>query len=68
MGQGDPTYGRKVSLRDKMDPYGTKGSYLWDKGILKGLRDPYGTKGILFMGQKGSLWDKGILFMGQGDP
>ena len=50
-GQRDP-YGTKGSyLWDNRDPYGTKGSYLWDKGILKGQRDPYGTIGILFMGQ-----------------
>ena len=37
---------------------GTKGSYLWDRGILMGQRDPiYGTMGFLL--------DKGILMGAQ---
>ena len=36
-----------VTTWDNREPYGTKGSYLWDKGILMGQRDPYRTKGIL---------------------
>ena len=42
-------------------PYASMAS-TWDN------REPSGAKGILFMGQKGSLWDRGILFMGQRDP
>ena len=44
-------------------PYGTKGSYLWDKGILMGQRDPiYGTLGILMPGQRDPIYGtKGIL-------
>ena len=65
-----------IGIPDNREPYGTKGSFLWDtgiwilmgqrdptywtKGILKGQRDPYGTKGSY-------LWDKGIL-KGQRDP
>merc|ERR1712110_773804 len=47
MGQRD-AYGTKGILMGQRDPiYGTKGSYLWDKGILfMRQRDPiYGTKG-----------------------
>ncbi len=60
-----------ASTWDNRDPYGTKGSDLWDKGILfMGQRDPYlWDKGILFMEQRDPIYGtKGILSMEQSDP